>query len=147
MSKSLTLDVLKLSIDNLFALPYHLEVNTDCISVMICRKMTPSTYRLVPYNFVLNFCYSANHLVRLFLQKCTAQRKHLPLRFQNRKRHCFPWSLSPGNGGKTGITEKKRRKRILLMDGAKKVQKDRDRNQVYESTRVCFPSSQVLQVV
>ena len=56
---------------------------------------------------------------------------HLPLSIQNRKRHCFPRSLSPGNSGTNGLTVEMlhcKIKRTQLMEEVRKVKRESDRH-------------------
>ena len=56
---------------------------------------------------------------------------HLPLSIQNRKRHCFPWSLTPGNSGTNGLTVEMlhcKIKRTQLMEEVRKVKRESDRH-------------------
>lgn len=50
------------------------------------------------------------------------------IRNRDRKRHRFPWSLSPGNTGTTVVTQHCKRKRAVLMEEAKTVRRESDTN-------------------
>lgn len=50
------------------------------------------------------------------------------IRSRDRKRHRFPWSLSPGNTGTTVVTQHCKRKRAVLMEEAKTVRRESDTN-------------------
>ena len=70
----------------------------------------------------------------------------LPLHNQNSRRHSFPRSLSPGNGGTTGITVEtlQCKKRTTLMEEAEEVKRESDGGwgKTGANRRIFMPPSQ-----
>ena len=90
------------------------------------KKMTPSVDRLVPYTPHVHRAIKAAY--RKWMQHHGKKEKYLQMHNQNRGRHCFPWSLSPGKHGTTGETVETlhcKRIRTLPREEAKKVKREK----------------------
>lgn len=59
---------LNMQLKHVCALLYNSEVNIDCTKY-VCREMTPSAYRLVPFKVLLSLCYLVCHWACFFPDK------------------------------------------------------------------------------